>query len=93
MSTVKNCLHEACVKLGARNRAGAAIAATKQGLLDIREVFSVEELASLVVSLGPEATKKIYDVLNAKLEQSLIFSDDLPGADLLKQAEKCESSK
>lgn len=68
LSTVKGCLHSACIKIGVRNRAQAAITAMRCGLLDCREVYSVDELGDLIVLLGPDATRRIYALLKAKLE-------------------------
>ena len=69
-STVKICLHQACVKLKARNRAQAAIIAVKRGLLDTQEVYSPDELAELLASLGPEAIDTVAQRLKWNLEQA-----------------------
>jgi len=69
-STVKICLHQACVKLKARNRAQAVIMALKRGLLDTQEVYSLDELADLLASLGPEALDMVAQRLKRKLEQA-----------------------
>jgi len=70
ISTVKICLHQACVKLKARNRAQAVILAMKRGLLDTQELYSLDELADLLASLGPEATETVAQLLKWKLEQA-----------------------
>lgn len=69
-STVKLCLHQSCVKLKARNRAQAVILATKRGLLDTQEVYSLDEVADLLASLGPEAIETIAQLVKRKLEQA-----------------------
>jgi DNA-binding CsgD family transcriptional regulator len=68
-STVKSYLHEACKKLKARNRAQAVILAFIRGDLDIREVFSLDELADLLASLDPEAMEAVAELLKRKREQ------------------------
>ena len=73
-STVKICLHQACVKLKARNRAQAVILAMKRGLLNTQELYSLDELADLLASLGPEATETVAQLLKSKLEQAQLLS-------------------
>jgi DNA-binding CsgD family transcriptional regulator len=68
-STVKLCLHQACVKLGARNRAQAVITALKRGAFDTQEMYSLDELSDLLASLGPEVLETIAQVLKQKLGQ------------------------
>ena len=71
-STVKLCLHQACVKLKARNRAQAVILAMKRGLLDTQEVYSLDEVADLLASLGPEAMETVAQLVKRRLEQAQI---------------------
>ena len=68
-STVKLCLHQACVKLGARNRAQAVIVALKRGAFDTREMYSLDELADLLASLGPEAIEMVAQLLKSRVQQ------------------------
>jgi len=68
-STVKSYLHEACKKLKARNRAQAVITAFIRGSLDLREVYSLDELADLLSSLDPEALETVAELLKRKREQ------------------------
>ena len=65
---VKICLHQACVKLGARNRAQAVIFAFKKRAIDTQDAYSLEEIADLLASLGPEAIETIAQLLKEKLE-------------------------
>jgi len=64
---VKISLHQACVKLGARNRAQAVIFAFKKRAIDTQDAFSLEEIADLLASLGPEAIETIAQLLKEKL--------------------------
>lgn len=68
-SAVKVFLHQACVKLGARNRAQAVILAMRQGAIQTEDVYSLEELADFLASLGPEAIQTIAHLVEQKLEQ------------------------
>ena len=60
--------HQACVKLGARNRAQASLFAFKKRAIDLQDVFSLEEIADLLASLAPEAIETIASLLKEKLE-------------------------
>jgi len=88
-STVKLCLHRACVKMKARNRAQAVILAMKRGLLGAQELYSLEELAELLAALGPEAIETVTTLLKERvgldrlptpIEQSAPRPDDRPAA-------------
>jgi DNA-binding NarL/FixJ family response regulator len=68
-SAVKVFLHQACVKLGARNRAQAVILAMRHGAINTVDVYSLEELADFLASLGPEAIQTIAQLVKQKLEQ------------------------
>ena len=68
-STVKSYLHEACKKLKARNRAQAVILAFTRGYLDLREVYSLDELADLLSSLDPKVVETVAELLKRKREQ------------------------
>jgi DNA-binding CsgD family transcriptional regulator len=67
---VKVCLHQACVKLGARNRAQAVIFAFKKSAIDTQDAFSLEEVADLLASLGPEAIETIAQLVKQRLEKT-----------------------
>lgn len=69
-SAVKVFLHQACVKLGARNRAQAVILAMTRGAIQTDDVYSLEELADFLGSLGPEAIQTIAQLVKKRLEQA-----------------------
>jgi len=73
-STVKLCLHQACIKLGARNRAQAVIKALRQGALRSEDVYSLNELVDLLASWGPEAIETVAKLLKQKIQQDEAFS-------------------
>jgi len=73
-STVKLCLHQACIKLGARNRAQAVIKALRQGALHSEDVYSLNELVDLLVSWGPEAIETVARLLKEKMQQDEALS-------------------
>jgi DNA-binding CsgD family transcriptional regulator len=58
-SAIKRCLHHVCAKLGARNRAQAVLVALKEGAVSPQDIFSLEELADLLASLGPDAMERM----------------------------------
>jgi DNA-binding CsgD family transcriptional regulator len=68
-STVKLCLHQACVKLGARNRAQAVIRALRQEALNSKDVYSLHELVELLSAWGPEAIETVAQLLKKKQEE------------------------
>jgi len=72
ISTVRNTLNGACAKLGARNRADAAIIALKQGEVNVGEIFSLNELVQFLAPLGTESIETMSQLLNQKLEQKRI---------------------
>ncbi len=77
-SAVKVFLHQASAKLGARNRAQAVILALRKGAIEPQELYSLEELADLLASLGPEAIHTVGQLVRERLDQT---QDEL--ADLL----------
>ena len=74
-SAVKTFLHQACEKLGARNRAQAVILAMRQGAIQTGEVYSLEELAELLASIGPETMLTIAKLVKKRSEQARPISD------------------
>ena len=73
-SGVKTYLHQACIKLEARNRTQAIISALKKRAIEMQEVYSLEEMADLLASLGPEATQVIAQLLKIELELGVAAS-------------------
>jgi DNA-binding NarL/FixJ family response regulator len=73
-STVRTYLHQACIKLEARNRAQAFISAVRRSALDVDEVFSLDEMVDLLASLGPEAMLKLVEMLREKLDPAIVPS-------------------
>jgi len=63
VSRVKTLVHQACVKLGAHNRNEAVFFAIREGEISISEFYSVEELAEILSSLGPDILRKMADIL------------------------------
>ena len=66
---IKTLLHQACRKLKARNRIEAVRNAMKQGTISVEDVFSLDELAELLGSLGPDAIELIAEFLRQKFVQ------------------------
>jgi DNA-binding CsgD family transcriptional regulator len=69
-SAVKIFLHQACEKLGARNRAQAVILAMRRGAIQTEDVYSLEELADFLASLSPEDIQTIAELVRQRLEKT-----------------------
>jgi DNA-binding NarL/FixJ family response regulator len=65
---VKTLIHQACGKLKARNRIEAVFFAMRRGAISIDEIFTLDELAELLGSLGPDAVEMIAQALRRDLD-------------------------
>ncbi len=68
VNRVKSKIHQACVKLGAPNRNQAIFFAAIRGEITLTEFYSLDEIAEIVSSLGPDMLRKIADLVRKKLE-------------------------
>jgi len=70
VSRVKTLIHQACVKLGAHNRNEAIfVAIMKRREIIGTEVYSLDELAEILCSLGPDMLRRIAHLVRQELEQ------------------------
>jgi len=69
VSRVKTLLHQACVKLGAHNRNEAIWIALRRGEIDVNKVVSLEDLAEMLSSVGPDVLRRIAHLMRQELEQ------------------------
>jgi len=69
MSTVKAIIHQACVKLGARSRGQAIVIVLKRGIVGTDEMYTLDELADMLGSLGSQKIETIAQIVNQKFEQ------------------------
>jgi len=76
VSRVKTLIHQACVKLGAHNRNEAIFFAIRRGEVSLNEFYSLDELAELFCSLGPDMLRRIAHLVRQELEHG-----HLPGKD------------
>lgn len=76
VNKVKTIIHQACVKLEARNKNKAIFLAIRRGEISLNEVYSLEELAELFSSLGPDMLRRIAHLVHQELEHG-----HLPGKD------------
>ena len=67
-SAVKVFLHQAYVKMGARNRAQAVVRAIKSGAIGPQEIFSQDELVELLTQLGPDGIEMIAQLVKQRQE-------------------------
>jgi DNA-binding CsgD family transcriptional regulator len=69
VSRVKTILHQASIKLGAHNRNEAIFfAIMKRGEISPTEVYSLDELAEILSSLGPDMLRRIAHLVRQVLE-------------------------
>jgi DNA-binding CsgD family transcriptional regulator len=72
ISTVKQFVHTACVKLGVDNRAQAVIKAIEKGAITPQDIFSLEEIAWFVRAIDIETVESILaPLLKQKLERGV----------------------
>lgn len=77
-SKIKTLLHQACVKLEARNRIEAVLFAMRQRTINVHEIFSLDELMELLSSLGPEPVETIAELLREQQEWRPSNSEQTP---------------
>ncbi len=72
VTRVKTLMHQACVKLKAENRNEAVFSAMRQGEIRLNELFSLDELAEILSSVGPKTLRKIAQLVRPELEHGQI---------------------
>jgi DNA-binding NarL/FixJ family response regulator len=73
-SAVKTFIYQACIKLKAHNRIESVLFAIRQGIINVNEIFSLDELAELLASLGPEVMETIAQLLRQKFDDERLLS-------------------
>ncbi len=68
VTRVKTLIHQACVKLKAHNRNEATFFAMSRGEISLNELFSLDELAEILSSLGPDMLRGIAHLVRQELE-------------------------
>ena len=68
VSRVKTLIHQAFVKLEAHNRIEALFFAMRRGEISLSEFYSLDELAELLGSFGPDRVRWIAHLVRQKLE-------------------------
>ncbi len=69
ISTVKAYLHQAFVKLNVRNRTQAVLEALKQANIAEEGLYSLEEMADWLSSIGPEVLEAAAKILRQRQAQ------------------------
>ena len=77
-STVKAIIHQACIKLGTRSRGQAIIVVLRRGIVRTDEMYSLDELADMLGSLGAQTIGEIAQIVNQKFGQVQMPSDIEP---------------
>jgi DNA-binding CsgD family transcriptional regulator len=78
ISTVKNSIHSACIKLGASNRFQAALLAVNVKALHFLDIFSFDELLEMARNLGPAVTNRLYIAIDGTAHSSFREEDREP---------------
>jgi DNA-binding NarL/FixJ family response regulator len=63
---VKTLIHQACTKLEAHNRIQAVFFALRYKIINIRDIFTLEELVELMATLSPDTIEKIAYFIRQK---------------------------
>jgi len=72
VNRVKTLIHQACLKLGAHNRAEAILFAIKRGEIEFVELYTLDELAEFFWALCPDILRNITHFTREELEHGLI---------------------
>lgn len=59
VSKVKTLIHQACLKLQARNRVEAIHLAIKRGGMSASDFYSLDEIAEMISSIGPDILNEV----------------------------------
>jgi DNA-binding CsgD family transcriptional regulator len=73
---VKTLMHQACVKLEAHNRVEAIFFAMKRGDISLNEVYSLDEIAEILSSLGADMLRRIAQLMRQDLEDGYLTPND-----------------
>jgi len=76
VSRVKTLIHQACVKLVARNRYDAVNSAARRGEISINELFSFDELAEIFSALHPDTLRRIANLVREGPNNGHLLEED-----------------
>jgi DNA-binding NarL/FixJ family response regulator len=74
-SAVKTSIYQACSKLKASNRIEAVLSAIRQGIINVDDIFTPDELAELLTSLKPEAVELIAQLLGQRFDRERFLKE------------------
>ena len=72
VTRVKTILHQACLKLGAHNRAEAILFSLKQGEIAFDKLYTLDELAEFLWALCPDILRNTTHLIRQELEHGLL---------------------
>jgi len=75
-SRVKTTIHQACLKLQARNRNEAIILALMRGEISLNEIYSLDELAQRFSSLNPDMLRRLAYLVRQGLKHGRFLGKD-----------------
>ena len=70
--TVKEILHRACSKLGVQSRLEAIFTGLTQGYITMDEILSLDELASIFATMGPQVLRQVAQRLKQKQMDEMV---------------------
>jgi len=76
VSKVKTLIHNACVKLVARNRYDAVNSATRRGEICVDELFSLDELVEIFSALHPDILRRIANLVRQGPKNGHLLEDE-----------------
>lgn len=77
ITKVKTLLHQACLKLEARNRNEAVFLAMKRGEIRLNELLTLEEIAEILCSVNPDVMRLIAQHIRDNLSPDLLSNFQL----------------
>lgn len=73
---IKTLIHQACIKLEAKNRNQAILFAIRKGEIGVDELLSLDELVEILSSLGPDKLWEIARLMRRYLEHGTLSAED-----------------
>jgi DNA-binding CsgD family transcriptional regulator len=74
VEAVKAYSHRACLKLGMHDRNHAIMTALRRGIIQIDDIYSLDEIADMMAPLGLDAIEKIASLVRQRYEAKLVNS-------------------
>ena len=76
VSKVKTLIHNACIKLAARNRYDAINSAARRGEIRVNELFSLDEMVEIFSALHPDTLRRIANLVREGPQNGHLLEED-----------------